>query len=51
MERSRMENIYPVLKKHGWLLPIMWVRRIVYVLLHRRDRIKNEYKSINDMEE
>ena len=51
MERSRMENIYPVLKKHGWLLPIMWVRRIVYVLLHRRDRIKSEYKSIKDMEE
>lgn len=50
MERERMENIYPILKKHGYLLPLMWLHRIFYVLRHRPGKIKEEIKSIQDLE-
>lgn len=48
MERDRMENIYPSLKKHGWILPFCWVHRIIKSLLFRRDRVKMELKSFKD---
>lgn len=28
-ERKHMEGEYPFVKKHGWLLPVAWLRRIV----------------------
>lgn len=48
MERDRMENIYPSLKKHGWILPFCWLHRIIKSLLFRRDRVKMELKSFKD---
>lgn len=48
MERERMENIYPSLKKHRWLLPFCWIHRLVKTILFRRNRIKVELKSLRD---
>lgn len=48
MERERMENIYPSLKKHGWLLPFCWVHRLIKAVLFRRNKIKMEINSLRD---
>lgn len=48
MERERMENIYPSLKKHGWLLPLCWIHRLIKTVLFRRNKIKMELKSLRD---
>ena len=48
MERERMENIYPSLKKHGWLLVFCWIHRLVKAVVFRRNKIKMEIKSLKD---
>lgn len=45
MERERMEFSYPILKKHGWLLPFLWVHRLVKAVFCTRGRVKRELKS------
>lgn len=45
MERERMEFSYPILKKHGWLLPFLWIHRLFYAVVFRRERVKRELKT------
>ena len=42
MERERMEYIYPVLKKHGWLIPFCWIHRLFNAVLFNRKQVKKE---------
>lgn len=46
MERERMEFSYPILKKHGWLLPFLWIHRLLKAVIFRRGRVKRELKSL-----
>lgn len=46
MERERMEFSYPILKKHRWLLPFLWVHRLFKAVIFRRKRITRELKSL-----
>lgn len=46
MERERMEFSYPILKKHGWMLPFLWVHRLFKAVLFRRGRVTRELKSL-----
>lgn len=36
---SIMVDVYPVLKRHPWLLPLMWIHRGIKALLFKRDSI------------
>lgn len=42
MERERMEFSYPILKKHGWLLPFLWVHRLFSKVFGNWGRVKRE---------
>lgn len=46
MERERMEFSYPILKKHRWMLPFLWVHRLFKAVLFRRGRVTRELKSL-----
>lgn len=46
MERERMEFSYPILKKHGWMLPFLWIHRLFKAIIFRRDRVTRELKSL-----
>lgn len=46
-----MQNRYPVLKKHKYLLPVMWVARFFDVLLFKRDRLYNKLDEIKHISE
>ncbi len=48
MERERMENIYPSLKKHGWLLPFFWIHRLFKAVFTNRSKVKQEMKNIKN---
>jgi len=46
-----VRNRYPVLHKHPWLLPMMWIVRIFDAIFNRRDGIRQkmyEVKTINE---
>ena len=47
LPRSQMEGLFPVLKKHPWLLPIMWPVRWVKRITDKgsRSRMKTQIKS------
>ncbi len=47
LPRSQMEGLFPVLKKHHWLLPVMWPVRWVKRLADKgsRRRMKTQIKS------
>lgn len=44
--RRDLKSRYPILEKHGYLLPIMWIVRWFDVLLHKRDKIAFRRKEI-----
>ena len=46
MERERMEFSYPILKKHGWMLPFLWIHRLFKAVIFRRGRVRRELKSL-----
>lgn len=48
MERERMEFSYPILKKHGWLLPFLWIHRLFKAVLFNRDRVMLELDNFKD---
>ena len=39
-----MRETYPVLKKHGWVLPFTYIHRLFFRSIKRRQKIKNEIK-------
>lgn len=41
-----MQLRYPVLKKHKYLLPFMWIARWLDLLLFKRNRVRNKIKQI-----
>ena len=41
MERERMEFSYPILKKHGWMLPFLWIHRLFKAVIFRRGRVRS----------
>ena len=45
MERERMEFIYPSLKKHGWLLPFLWIHRLFKSVFFNWKRVKMELNN------
>ena len=49
MERERMEYIYPSLKKHGWLLPFLWIHRLFKSVFTNSKKVKSEIKGIKKM--
>ena len=48
MERERMEFSYPVLKKHGWLLPFLWVHRLFKAVFTNRNKVKREMEGFKN---
>ena len=46
MERERMEFSYPILKKHGWMLPFLWIHRLFKAVIFTRGRVRRELKSL-----
>ena len=46
-----MKLIYPSLEKAPYLLPFMWIRRWIEVLLFRRKNIKQNMKNIRSINE
>ena len=49
MERERMEFIYPSLKKHGWLLPFLWIHRLFKAVFSKRGKVKKEMKGMKKL--
>ncbi len=45
MERERMEFSYPILKKHGWMLPFLWVHRLFKAVFTNRGKVKREMEG------
>ncbi len=45
MERERMEFSYPILKKHGWLLPFLWIHRLFKSVFTNWGIVWKEFKS------
>lgn len=38
---------YPILHKHPWLLPVMWIVRIFDAMINRHDGIRNKIKEVS----
>lgn len=49
MERERMEFIYPSLKKHGWLLPFLWIHRLFKAFFTKRKVVKREMEGMKKL--
>ena len=49
-EYQIMKQRYPVLEKIAWLLPLMWLKRWIDLLLHKSRNIKHRLKSIQKMD-
>ena len=44
--KTSLQTKYPVLRRHSWLLPVIWVVRWVDALLFRRKRIAQRNKDL-----
>lgn len=47
LEYDGMCSLYPVLKKHAYLLPFCWVHRIFKVIFKKQNRIQEELEKLN----
>lgn len=48
---AKMKNIFPVLEKYPFLLPVMWVWRVLRLVLFRRDKISKHRASVESIEQ
>lgn len=48
---DKMRKIFPILEKAPFLLPVMWVWRVVRLILFRRDKIDMHKKNVASIDE
>lgn len=51
VKRESLELMYPTLKKHPVLLPYYQAKRLIDVIIHKRDRVQEEIKYIKSSNE